>query len=100
MWSQITTNSYNFEVVEEFIYLGTVINTNNDVSLEIKHRVTLANRGYFGLNRQLSSKGAKVAGLYKKTKNWFSFANILLVAFEVVPFALNTTICTIKKIIE
>ena len=36
----------------------------------------------------------------KKTKNFFSFANILLVAFEKFPFALNPTICTIKKIIE
>ena len=42
---------------------------------------------------------SKVSGL-KKTKNWFSFANILLGTFEIVPFALNTTICTIKKIIE
>ena len=41
--SQITANSYNFE---EFIYLGTAINTNNDVSLEIS----------IGLNRQLSSR--------------------------------------------
>ena len=36
----------------KFIYLGT----NNDVSLEIKRRVTLANMCYFGLNRQLSSR--------------------------------------------
>ena len=42
----------------------------------------------------------KFQDFIKKTKNWFSFANILLVAFEIVPFALNTTICTIKKIIE
>ena len=41
----------------------------------------------------------KVQDFIKK-KNFFSFANILLVAFEIVPFALNTTICTIKKIIE
>ena len=54
MGSQSTTNSYNFEVVNEFIYLGTVINTNNDVSLEIKRRETLANWCYFGLNRQFS----------------------------------------------
>ena len=33
MGSQITANSYNFDVVKEFIYLGTTINTNNDVSL-------------------------------------------------------------------
>ena len=36
MGSQITANSYNFDVVKEFIYLGTAIKTNNDVSLEIK----------------------------------------------------------------
>ena len=54
MGSQITANSYNFDVVKEFIYPGTTINTNNDVSLEIKRRVTLANSCYFGLNRPLS----------------------------------------------
>ena len=31
-------------------------NNNNDVSLEIKRRVTHANRCYFGLNRQMSSR--------------------------------------------
>ena len=54
--SQITANSYNFDVVKDFICLGTDINTNNDVSLEIKRRVTHGNSCYFGLNRQLSSK--------------------------------------------
>ena len=32
MGSQITANSYNFDVVKEFIYLGTAINSNNNVS--------------------------------------------------------------------
>ena len=45
MGYQITANSYNFK---EFIH--------NDVSLEIKRRVTLANSCYFALNRQLSSR--------------------------------------------
>ena len=35
MGSQITANSYNFDVVKDFIYLGTAINTTNDISLEI-----------------------------------------------------------------
>ena len=52
MGSQITANSYNFDVVKEFTYIGTAINTNNDVILEIKRRVALANGCYFGLNRQ------------------------------------------------
>ena len=37
--TQVSCNSYNFDVVEEFIYFGTA---NNDFSLEIKRRVTLA----------------------------------------------------------
>ena len=53
---QITTNSYNFDVVREFIYLGTAINTNSDVNLQIKRRVTLANSCYFCHNRQLRSR--------------------------------------------
>ena len=54
MGSHITANSYNFDVVKEFICLSTAINTNNDVSLEIKRRVTLANKYYFGLNSLLN----------------------------------------------
>ena len=54
MGSQITANSCNYDVVKEYIYLGFAINTNNDVSQEIKRRVTLTNRCYFGLYRQLS----------------------------------------------
>ena len=41
--SQITADSYTFDVVKAFVYLGTVITTDNDVSLEIKRRITLAN---------------------------------------------------------
>ena len=47
MGSQITANSYNFDVVKEFLYLGTAINTNNDVSLAINHKVMLATWCYF-----------------------------------------------------
>ena len=54
--TEVSCDSYAFDVVEEFIYLGTAINANNDVSLEIKRRVTLANRCYFGLNKQLRNR--------------------------------------------
>ena len=54
--TQVSCESFTFDVVEEFIYLGTAITANNDVSLEIKRRVTLANRCYFGLNRQLRNR--------------------------------------------
>ena len=47
---------YKFGVVKDFIYLGTSINDQNDVSLEIKRRITLANRCYYGLSKQFSSR--------------------------------------------
>ena len=45
---------YNFEVVKDFVYLGSSINTNNEIRLEIRRRITLANRCYFELRKQLS----------------------------------------------
>ncbi|XP_054084799.1 uncharacterized protein LOC128921370 [Zeugodacus cucurbitae] len=47
--SQVTVDTHNFEVVDNFVYLGTSINNTNNVSLEIQRRITLANRCYFGL---------------------------------------------------
>ena len=38
------------------MYLGSAVNSKNNVSLEIKRRITLANRCYYGLSRQLSSR--------------------------------------------
>ena len=45
----IEIDGYNFKVVKDFVYLGSSINTDNDISLEIRRRITLANRCYFGL---------------------------------------------------
>ena len=42
--SRITADNYTFDTVKEFIYLGSAVTTTNDVSLEIKRRITLANR--------------------------------------------------------
>ena len=33
--SQITADSYTFDTVKEFIYLGSAVTTENDVNLEI-----------------------------------------------------------------
>ena len=41
MWAQITANSYNFDVVKEFIYLRTAINTNNGVSRDLSRATKL-----------------------------------------------------------
>ena len=53
---KITTDNYAFDVLKEFIYLGSIVTTKNDVSLEIKRRITLVNSCYNGLNRQLSNR--------------------------------------------
>lgn len=61
--SQLNAGDYNFESVKDFVYLGTAVNSENNVSLEIKRRITLANRCYFGLSRQMNNKA-----LSRKTK--------------------------------
>ena len=52
----VQIDGYNFEVVKDFVYLGSSLNTDNDISLEIRRRITLTNRCYFGLRKQLSKK--------------------------------------------
>ena len=53
---RVNVGNHNFEAVEEFIYLGSAINKNNNVSLEIKRRIVLANRCYFGLSKHFRDK--------------------------------------------
>ena len=45
-----------FERVKSFVYLGTLIITDNNTSTEINNRITLANRSYFGLVNILKAK--------------------------------------------
>ena len=54
--SQITADNYTFGTVKEFIYFGSYVTTKNDVSLEIKLKITLANRCCYDLNGQLSNR--------------------------------------------
>lgn len=42
--------------VNEFIYLGTAVNSVHNISAEIKRRITIAYRCFFGLNKQLRNK--------------------------------------------
>ena len=44
------------EQVNSFVYLGTLITTHNNTSVEINNRITLANRSYFGLVNILKAK--------------------------------------------
>lgn len=51
-----SVDDYNFEVVHDFTYLGSRVNDKNEMSEEIKHRLTVANRCYYGLQKQFSSR--------------------------------------------
>lgn len=53
----------NFEVVDHFVYLGASIRADGDTSAEIKRRIMLANRCYYGLQKHLRSRQ-----LFKNTK--------------------------------
>lgn len=52
----VTINTFNFERVQRFKYLGAVITADNDVTEEIKNRIQSANRCLFALNKLIKSK--------------------------------------------
>ena len=52
----VTINTHTFKVVDEFVYLGSQLNSDNDIMDEIKRRITLGNRSYFSLLNILKSK--------------------------------------------
>jgi hypothetical protein len=45
-----------FERVNNFVYLGTLSTSANNISAEINNRITLANRSFFGLVNILKAK--------------------------------------------
>jgi len=45
-----------FERVNSFVYLGSLITADNNITVEINNRITLANRSYFGLMNLLKAK--------------------------------------------
>ena len=52
----VTINGHTFKVVDNFVYLGSQVNSANNIGDEIKRRVTLGNRSYFSLLKLLRSK--------------------------------------------
>lgn len=61
--SEVVLDGDKFEVVEEFVYLGTLLTCDNDVTREVKRRIAAANRAFYGLRNQLRSRS-----LQTKTK--------------------------------
>jgi sorting nexin-29 len=70
--------NFNFETIQSFTYLGSLINVNNDNSVEIKKRILLANKGFYGLKRQFRSQFLSIENkviLYKKLRGLSPRAN-------------------------
>ncbi|WP_333765085.1 hypothetical protein [Streptomyces sp. IBSBF 2390] len=54
--NSIRLGDAEFDAVKDFTYLGSTVNTENDITQEIKRRIMLANRTLYGLSRILRSK--------------------------------------------
>src|ERR1700744_3955896 len=65
----VTINQHNFKVADNFVYLGSQVNSKNDIVDEIRRRVTLGNRCYFGLLNLQRSKAIhrNLKGMLYKT---------------------------------
>jgi len=60
--------NFNFETVHSFTYLGSLINVNDDSSVEIKKRILMANKGCYGLKRQFRSQFLSIRNKIKLYK--------------------------------
>lgn len=52
----VSIGDHNFEVVKEFVYLGSSVNQSNNTSEEIIRRIVLGSRCLYGLSKLLRSK--------------------------------------------
>lgn len=52
---EVHIGPYTFEKVNEFTYLGCLVNVKSDMSSEIRSRITKSNRCFFGLRKHLRS---------------------------------------------
>jgi hypothetical protein len=56
VYNVFKVKNMTFEKVNSFVYLGTLITSDNNISAEINNRITLANISYFGLVNILKAK--------------------------------------------
>jgi len=54
--SHLVINGKRFEVVNEFVYLGSLVNVNFSTTIEVRRRILAGLRAYFSLKNLLSSK--------------------------------------------
>jgi len=56
MVADLSVGQYTFQAVNDFKYLGTNINRNNNMPNKIKLRISAANKGFFALTKLFKSK--------------------------------------------
>lgn len=54
--THLEIDNMKFEVVDHFTYLGVLVTNTNDNSLEIKRRITSAQRSFYALKNQFTSR--------------------------------------------
>jgi hypothetical protein len=52
----IITDNINIDQVNEFQYLGSIVTCDNNINVEINHRITMGNKCYYGIQTLLRSK--------------------------------------------
>jgi hypothetical protein len=52
----VRINNRDTETVNQFKYLGSIITNNNDITLEISHRINRGNKCYYGLRNIFKSR--------------------------------------------
>ena len=60
--------NFKFEAVQSFMYLGSLINVNNDNSSESKKRILMAIKSFYGLKRQFRSQFLSIKNKIKLYK--------------------------------
>ncbi|CAG9835752.1 unnamed protein product [Diabrotica balteata] len=56
---RLLIDNLELEGVDTFVYLGSLLTKDNNVSEEIKRRILLANKCYYGLRKQMAPKLSK-----------------------------------------
>jgi sorting nexin-29 len=59
---------FKFEMVQSFTYLGSLIDANSDISVEIEKIILLANKEFYGLKRQFISQFLSIKNTIKLYK--------------------------------
>jgi hypothetical protein len=54
--AHFTVGNFKFEKMHMLKYLGSLVTDKNDISVEIKNKIGLGNKGYYGQRKHLGSR--------------------------------------------